>query len=464
MAGKTIAEQLADLKATREAHQKKLDELAQKSIDEGRSMNTAEAEEFDTVEGEIKTIDADIARLTRLEAIKATQAQPAAVIATQNANQPANDGSRTRDPVQVKNTQKLAPGIEFARYAMCLANAKGDISLAKSIAENRFPENERINAVLKAAVAAGTTTDPDWAGALVEYNDFAGDFVEFLRPRTILGQFGQNGVPELRRVPFNVHIKGQTSGATAGWVGEGYAKPVTSAGYNDVYLGWAKVAGIAVITEELARFSNPGAETLVRDELARAVIERLDTDFVDPAKAAATGATASPASITNGVTPITATSDPEADIEALWAAADASNMPVSSAVYITDATTVRKLRGVKDALGNRVFPNVTMTGGNIDGVPVIVSNYVPSDSGGSLFILAFASEIWLADDGIVTLSASREASILMDNAPAMNSGTPTAAQLVSMFQTNSIALRAERYTNWAKRRTTAVAYLDNVNW
>src|SRR5690625_4847617 len=194
-----------------------------------------------------------------------------------------------------KNTQKLDKGIEFARYAMCLAKSKGNLEVASAIAQKQYPEMDRINTVLKAAVSAGTTTDADWAKELVEYNDFAGDFVEYLRPRTIIGQFGAGNVPSLRRVPFNVHIKGQNAGAAANWVGEGYAKPVTSAGYDDAYLGWAKVAGIAVITDELARFSNPGAEALVRDELAAAVIERIDTDFVDPDKAAGTGATASPA-------------------------------------------------------------------------------------------------------------------------------------------------------------------------
>jgi hypothetical protein len=33
-----------------------------------------------------------------------------------------------------------------------------------------------------------------------------------------------------------------------------------------------------------------------------------------------------------------------------------------------------------------------------------------------------------------------------------------------MWQTNSIALRAERQINWAKRRSSAVSYMDDVNW
>src|SRR3546814_17940849 len=75
--------------------------------------------------------------------------------------------------------------------------------------------------VLKAAVAAGNTIDSTWAKPLVEYVNYAGDFVDFLRPRTILGRFGAGGIPSLRRIPFNVHIKGQTVGGTGYWVGEG---------------------------------------------------------------------------------------------------------------------------------------------------------------------------------------------------------------------------------------------------
>jgi hypothetical protein len=35
---------------------------------------------------------------------------------------------------------------------------------------------------------------------------------------------------------------------------------------------------------------------------------------------------------------------------------------------------------------------------------------------------------------------------------------------VSMYQTNSIAVRAERYINWLKARTTAVSFIDDANW
>jgi hypothetical protein len=33
-----------------------------------------------------------------------------------------------------------------------------------------------------------------------------------------------------------------------------------------------------------------------------------------------------------------------------------------------------------------------------------------------------------------------------------------------MFQTNSVALRAEREITWVKGRADAVVYMDDVNW
>ena len=75
-----------------------------------------------------------------------------------------------------------------------------------------------------------------------------------------------------------------------------------------------------------------------------------------------------------------------------------------------------------------------------------------------------ASDIFLSDDGQVTIDMSREASLEMLDNPTNNSATSTATSAVSMWQTNSIALRAERFINWAKRRADAVAYMDDVNW
>ena len=104
-------------------------------------------------------------------------------------------------------------------------------------------------------------------------------------------------------------------------------------------------------------------------------------------------------------------------------------------------------------------------GGTLDGVPVRVSQYLANNggSGGAPFILVDESEIWLADDGSVTLDASEQASLQMDDAPTnSSSATVTATSMVSMWQTNSIAMRAERFIWWGARRSGAVQWIDGM--
>lgn len=474
----TIKDQITQFENTRASKAAARDELMKSAAEKGETLDAAQAEQYDTLQSEIVAIDQHLGRLREQEKENAASAAPVDGVATATAS-----ASRSTTPVVVARDEKLGKGIEFARFAMCLAAAKGNIPQALALAETHYPKQTRAIGVLKAAVRvgtepdklianllqmqaaavpAGTTEDATWAGPLLEYNTFAGDFVEYLRPRTLLGRFGSDGIPDLRRIPFNVHIKARTSGGSAKWVGQGKAKPVTKYDYLDAYHGFAKIATIAVLAEEVIRFSNPSAEANVREALSETIIAKMDSDFVDPDVAAV--ANVNPASITNGVASINSSGDDadavRADLAALWASPIAANLPLTSAVYITTPSVALSLSLMTNPLGQPEFPDMTMMGGTLRGVKVIVSNYVPA----GLFILAFASEIYLSDDGIVTIDASREASIEMDDAPAGDSDTPTPAQLVSMFQTNSVALRAERFVNWSKRRTTAVSLLRNVGW
>lgn len=123
------------------------------------------------------------------------------------------------------------------------------------------------------------------------------------------------------------------------------------------------------------------------------------------------------------------------------------------------SNTAVALAMLQNPLGQAEFGGMSMSGGTLNGMPVIASDYVTD-----IVVLVNASDIYLADDGEITLDASREASLEMSDAPAHNSGTPTPAQLVSMWQTNSVALRAERVLNWLRRRDPAVVYLTGVAW
>jgi len=468
---KTYAEHIASLEATRAEKSERMKQIHKAVMDEGRTMNTAEVEEFETLQGDIKAINADVDRTKALEDQDKLTAKP--VDDKTKANAPASSTPLRGADLQLKTVEKLEPGIAFARYAICLTKAKGRHDVAQKLAERHYPQTESVVKTLKAQaegadlsemfktktnIPAGNTTDTTWAAPLVYAQTFGGDFINYLRPKTLIGQ------AQFRPIPFNVRVGGQTSGGTANWVGQGKAKPVTKFDFNATSSSFTKVAAIAVITQELARFSDPSAEVLVRDSLADCVIAKIDGDLFDPDAAAV--ANVSPAGLLNGVNPVAgpASQDPD-DIRCallrLWAPWDSTFLGARPAYYTTPAVA-RNLAFKRDSLGNVAFPGVTPFGGTLDGIPLRVSQYLANNggSGGSPFILVDESEVYLADDGNVTLDQSDQVSLEMSDAPASNSGTPTASQSVSMWQTNSVAFRAERFIWWGLRRSGAVQWID----
>lgn len=461
---KTIAEQITAFEATRAAKSARMTELMNVAAEKGLTLDTAETEEYDGLEVDVKSIDAHLVRLHSLE-----DANKKSAAAVDGSN--AQRGSDSRAGVAVLSVKTNVPkGTAFTRYAMALMASKGNLMQAAEIAKRWDDQTPEVGTVLKAAVAAGTTTDTNWAKPLVEYQNMASEFAELLRPQTIIGR-----IPGLRRVPFNIKVPRTTSGSSASWVGEGAPKPVSAMAFDQITLGTTKLAGIVVLTEELVRASNPAAEQIVRDDLSATIVQTMDRDFVDPSKAASAGV--SPASITNGVTPVTASGTDSdhvrADVQALMGKFVAANMSLAGAVWIMSETMALALAMMLNPLGQREFPGIEIngsSGGTFFNLPVVLSENVPANPGsgspvvgsGARLILAKASEILLADDGEVVLDASNQASLQMDSAPT---NPPTASTvMVSLWQMNMVGIRAERFINWTKRRAGAVQYIDAAKY
>lgn len=452
---KTTAEQIAALEASRAAKSARMAEVMQKSMDEGRSTDQAEQEEFDTLDQELAAIDGDLKRLRALEKAQAASATP--VIANQIKT--AAHATALRSGVQLKANEP-DKGIRFARYAKCLAISTKTHQPIVGVAEQLYGKSDPdLIDIVKAAVSAMTSSNTD---ALVGNEGGFADFVEFLRPMTVLGRFGTGNIPSLTQIPFRVPLISEDSESDAQWVGEGKAKPLTRMTAGRTELNPLKIATIAVQTMELIRDSSPSSDILIRNSLAKAIAKRSDLSFIDPTNAPSTGVR--PGSVLNGITAATNSTATGADgvredVQALIGAFVAANNALQSGVWVMSATYALRLMMMLNPLGQREFPGITMQGGTFFELPVVVSNYLTN-----YVALVNAEDIWVADEGGVDIAMSTEASLEMDSAPAHNSDTPTKAELVSMFQTNSVAFRAERTINWARRRVSSVAWMNNITW
>ncbi len=454
---KTITEQISAFEASRQAKSARMEELQNKASGEGRTKDEAEKQEFDGLKSELKAIDAELVDLRDMETSNKAAAKPVHAETIAKA-------SESRQPSFVQVKDNVPPAMGMTRLVIAKLASRMEGFSALEVAKARWPNHTAVHQALiaKATVPAALTTTSTWAGNLVYAQNLESEFLDYLRPMTIVGR-----IPGLRRVPFNVRIAGQTTGSVANWVGQGKPKPVTSFSTNAQSLGFTKIAAIAVLTEESVRFSSPSLENLVRDELARAVIERKDVDFIDPAHTLV--ANVNPASITNGVTPLasagSSADNVRTDLTNLLGDFLNANLKLGGLVLVMPETLALALSIMTNALGQPEFPTMGISGGTLLGIPVVTSQYAANQSGaGNLVIAINAGDVAIAEDDNVRVDASGDASIQMSDAPTNDASTGTGQSLVSMYQTNSIAVRAEQYVNWAKLRSSAVVYMDDVNW
>jgi HK97 family phage major capsid protein/HK97 family phage prohead protease len=459
---KTFADQIKDWEATRAAKAARMDELLTKSGETGETMDAAEQEEHDGLADEVEKIDA---QLVRLRAAEKRHLEGAAEV----KGTTPRDAGTARAGTRITVTRELQKGILFARYAMCVGASRGIPIEAMRLAKEHYPDDPGIYRLVEKAaapVAGGSTTNAHWLADMVPYNVMQ-DFIEFLRPASILGKFGGPNpgggpnYPSLTKAGFNERVSGMSAGLTAAWKGEGLpVLPSAAVTFNQMLL-YHNMAALAVLTKEAIRFSNPSAEEKVRNELANAINGKLDHDFVDPAKAAV--GTTSPASITNGVavTPPSGTSASAAlaDLGTMLKKFATAGLTPGDIVLIMSTQMALNLSMMFNPLGARSFPEINMAGGTLSGFPVITSEHLTTV--GQAIIAAKTSEIYLADDGVVTVEASDQASLeMVDSGSLQDAKTGAGAtSMVSLWQTGAVGLMGVREITWKLRRPEAVQYI-----
>jgi HK97 family phage major capsid protein len=463
---KTYKEQIAALEATRAAKAARMEEIQKKVSEEGRTKDAAEKEDFDTCSAEIGQIDAELKDLRALEKVNVATAAPVEA----ETVKAVPHGSAAR----VSINAKLEPGIKFARMAMSLVRAKyaqkeGRMADPAEIyrSEKRWMDSApEVHLALKSAINGLDSTTAGAASEWAYAQNIASEFVEYLRPLTLLGK-----IQGWRNVPFNVRVGAMDAGATGYWVGQGLAVPVSKPTSTSISLGITKVGGLAVITKELAMLSTPSAENMVRNDLAKALAQKADTSLIDPNSGGVTNVT--PQSLTYGATARQASGTDFAAFKADWKAMTApfyaANIPLSGAVCIMKEELAEALSLMVTSLGLPQFPSMqdwASGNGRLMGRPVFTTQ--AADTSGSpdfdnMLILLQPGEVFLADDGGASVEASDQVSIEMDNAPSnKSSATATGASMVSMFQTESVAIKAIRHVNWTKARSQACQFIRSA--
>jgi HK97 family phage major capsid protein len=291
---------------------------------------------------------------------------------------------------------------------------------------------------LKATIAAGTTTDGGYASPLLAFGSLANAFFESLTSISLLDAI----LDRCRRISPGTQIE-ITSAVGAGYsVGETVWSPLSKFQFANDHLLTLKAEALIVITNELLRFMSGD---LLRVELSKAAALAADSVILPL--------------LLNGLTLIESTGVPRDDLRELAAAVPIRQ--TSSLLWMTSPAVVAQLALAGEGFGAPAFPDVALpNGGSIAGVPLlgldILSDY---STDGDLMLLVDASQI-AGDAGNVVLDASGQANIQMTDA----TGATGPENTVSLFQTGSTAIMADRQFALKKMRTHAVACISHVSY
>lgn len=446
---KTLKEML-DLQATRVARQTEITKAWEQANHE---RTDEERDELDAIETELKTLDDDI-RIARMHARHAANAKGADGSGTERAS--ASRGGLSF--VKKQDPEDKFEGQSYIRMLKLKALARLTHESVSSLAAARFGKSHpKFVQVVKAAVAGGGTDSGEWGAELLALNAmYEGDFIEFLYAKTLFDQL------PLTEVPANVRIKGQDGAATANWVGQSRAIPVSAQDYSTIDLVPLKVAALCVLSNELIEDSSPAADRLARNSLVEASAQKVDGTFFSTT-AASSGV--SPAGMLNGLTAIQASGTDEAavrtDMQSLLYPFVVAKM-ASGIVLCMNPAQGLAIGSMVNTFSQPSFPGLNETGGVFGGRKVYAGDNVTAGQ----IVAIRPQDVWKIGDGGVQVSMSDVATVEMNDAPAGRSDTPVAmaSHTVSMFQTESTAFKVVRRINFQKRRSNAVVYIDNAEY
>lgn len=339
---------------------------------------------------------------------------------------------------------KVIPGRMSARMVKAQFVGNGDQQLAAAFAAGqRWDDSQLVAASCKGIIGAMSTADI--AATAVAY-----DFSQAVRARSVLSR-----IPGVVPVPAYTRILSADTGSQAAFVPEGGAIKLTKFEMDGVVLPELKVTGLCALTEELVQNSSPAADALIAVDLLAAGAEAIDRALLD---VGAGVANERPASIFYGAHSQASTGSTFAAIDSDLTNALQYMVSVGSdlrnAIWTLRPETAIYLSALRDTAGTLAYPDLTPLGGVLRGLPAIVSSSMPEPGSPPLGYIGLVdgSQLAVVDQGAAQIAVSRNATIQMLDNPGSSSVSGTPANAVSLFQTNTVAVRSTHWVNWFMRR------------
>jgi len=312
---------------------------------------------------------------------------------------------------------------------------------------------------LAEAMEAMATTPGSVGGVLVP-ETVSGDFVEYLRPASVVMSMGPRIIP----MPSgNLTVNRQATGTSAAYVGE--RQPIATSGmtFGQAKLAARKLASLVPVSNDLLRFASPATDGMIRDDMRNDIAARTDLAFIrgDGTQDTPTGLRYQAALHSGSPTIVIAANatvnlaNTRADLAKIELALRQTNRPPVRQGWLMSPRTESYLYNLTDTNANYVFKS-EMDQGRFRGRPFKVTTQIPENLGGGtdeseLYLVEF-DDVMIGEATGLLLAASSEATYVV------------AGVTYSAFQRDETLFRAIIEHDIGMRRLTSVLVLTGVKW
>lgn len=297
-----------------------------------------------------------------------------------------------------------------------------------------FPE--RTIQMLERASLGGVLSTSSPGDAMTTLSNGSKAWFQTLRTQSIFARLLDSG---MMRMPLNTAFSLATSAPVAHVVGEGKPAPLTLFGADVEAQTPVTVLALMAISDSVVTGSDAGSIDALDAELRGAVAAAVDAKFWSLIGAGVTG-------FSLGTSDGTFRADTEALLDAVNVTGTGNLVWGCSPDVATRASYY----------GEYMSP----LGGEILGLPALVSSSIPSGTLRLVNAVGFAGD--LAD---INIGSSRNASLEMKDASlTQDATTGTGSTMVSTFQTGMTAVRALVTFGVSKLRSDAAHEVTGISW
>lgn len=304
-------------------------------------------------------------------------------------------------------------------------------------------------------------TDPDTGGILIP-QPVSAEVIDILRARVTV----RKGNPQTITMPAaNFRLPKKTQGSTAYYIGEGSAGTTSALKTGSVLLSFKKLVTIVPASNDLMRYSSPGADQMIRDDIADGMAVREDQAFLR-----GVGTDATPKGLRYWASPdnvfdVTGSTGGTTNIDAVTVSLGRcilklqnNNVPMIRPVWILAPRTIMSLMTTRvSTTGDYAFRQ-EMSAGNLWGIPYLSTTQV------SIALTEGAnsdcSEVYLVDMADVVIGDSERLIIDASSEAAYEEG----GSVKAAFSRDETVIRGIAEHDLVVRRDVSIAVGKNVRW